>query len=86
MPLPSTSPKNGKKIAIVTMGVKLANETRGYTRFRFLAEFLVGKGYNVDLITTRTSTSSPRASSTGIRRIAMLMTRPKAGCGVSLTS
>lgn len=40
-----------KRIAIITMGVKLNNEN-GYTRFRFLAEFLVQKGYNVDLITT----------------------------------
>ena len=44
--------KAGKKIAIVTMGVKLGDETRGYTRFRFLAEFLVKKGYEVDLITS----------------------------------
>ncbi len=40
-----------KKIAIITMGVKLNNEN-GYTRFRFLAEFLSAKGYHVDLITT----------------------------------
>lgn len=40
-----------KRIAIITMGVKLNNEN-GYTRFRFLAEFLTKKGYNVDLITT----------------------------------
>ena len=45
-------PKTDKKIAIVTMGVKLGNETRGYTRFRFLAEFLAEKGYQVDLITS----------------------------------
>jgi len=45
-------PKTDKKIAIVTMGVKLGNETRGYTRFRFLAEFLAAKGYQVDLITS----------------------------------
>ena len=48
----TAAPKTDKKIAIVTMGVKLGNETRGYTRFRFLAEFLVKKGYAVDLITT----------------------------------
>jgi len=41
-----------KRIAVVTMGVKLGDETRGYTRFRFLSEFLVGKGYEVDLITS----------------------------------
>ncbi|MCB6203663.1 glycosyltransferase family 4 protein [Extibacter muris] len=40
-----------KRIAIVTMGVKLNNEN-GYTRFRFLAEFLTDKGYKVDLITS----------------------------------
>lgn len=40
-----------KRIAIITMGVKLNNEN-GYTRFRFLAEFLSKKGYDVDLITT----------------------------------
>lgn len=40
-----------KKIAIITMGVKLNNEN-GYTRFRFLSEYLINKGYQVDLITT----------------------------------
>lgn len=40
-----------KKIAIITMGVRLNNEN-GYTRFRFLAEFLAAKGFDVDLITT----------------------------------
>lgn len=40
-----------KRIAIITMGVKLNNEN-GYTRFRFLAEYLAEKGYEVDLITT----------------------------------
>lgn len=40
-----------KRIAVITMGVKLNNEN-GYTRFRFLSEFLAGKGYKVDLITT----------------------------------
>lgn len=34
------------------MGVRLDNETKGYTRFRFLAEFLVKNGFQVDLITT----------------------------------
>ena len=51
--MPTTAkPKTEKRIAIVTMGVKLGNETRGYTRFRFLAEFMARKGYKVDLITT----------------------------------
>ena len=40
-----------KRIAIVTMGVKLNNE-KGYSRFRYLADFLVDAGYQVDLITT----------------------------------
>ncbi len=40
-----------RRIAIITMGVKLNNEN-GYTRFRFLSEFLTQKGYKVDLITT----------------------------------
>ena len=40
-----------KKIAILTMGVKLKGE-KGYTRFGYLADFLVKAGYQVDLITT----------------------------------
>lgn len=40
-----------KKIAILTMGVRLKEE-KGYTRFGYLAEFLTGMGYQVDLITT----------------------------------
>ncbi|MEG2522312.1 MAG: glycosyltransferase family 4 protein [Lachnospiraceae bacterium] len=40
-----------KKIAVITMGVKL-NHEKGYTRFRFLAEYLAKAGYQVDLITT----------------------------------
>ena len=40
-----------KKIAVITMGVKLENE-KGYTRFRYISEFLVKQGYEVDLITT----------------------------------
>ena len=39
------------KVAVITMGVKLDGE-KGYTRFRCLCEFLVKKGYEVDLITT----------------------------------
>ncbi len=41
-----------KRIAVVTMGVKLGDETRGYTRFRFLSEMLVEHGFDVDLITS----------------------------------
>lgn len=40
-----------KKIAVITMGIRLNNE-KGYTRFRFLCEFLVQNGFEVDLITT----------------------------------
>lgn len=43
--------KRMKRIAVITMGVKLNNEN-GYTRFRFLSEYLVKNGYRVDLITT----------------------------------
>lgn len=39
------------KIAVITMGVRLNNE-KGYTRFRYICEFLAQKGYEVDLITT----------------------------------
>lgn len=31
------------KVAVITMGVKLDGE-KGYTRFRYLCEFLVKKG------------------------------------------
>lgn len=41
-----------KHIAVVTMGVKLGDETRGYTRFRYLSELLSREGFKVDLITT----------------------------------
>ena len=34
------------------MGVKLGDETRGYTRFRFLSELLAREGFTVDLITS----------------------------------
>lgn len=43
---------NPKKLAIVTMGVKLGNETKGYDRFKFLSSMLVNAGFKVDLITT----------------------------------
>ena len=39
------------KIAVITMGVRLEGE-KGYTRFRYLCDFLVDAGYEVDLITT----------------------------------
>ncbi|MEG1561844.1 MAG: glycosyltransferase family 4 protein [Raoultibacter sp.] len=41
-----------KRLAVVTMGVKLGDETRGYTRFRFLSELLAQSGFEVDLITS----------------------------------
>lgn len=44
--------KTVPRIAVVTLGVKLGDETRGYTRFRFIADALVQAGFEVDLITT----------------------------------
>ena len=41
-----------RRIAVVTMGVKLGDETRGYTRFRFLSELLVREGFEVELFTS----------------------------------
>ena len=41
-----------KRIAVVTQGVKLGDETKGYTRFRFLSELLAREGFDVDLITS----------------------------------
>lgn len=41
-----------KRIAVVTLGVKLADEVRGYTRFRKIAEMLAAAGFEVDLITS----------------------------------
>lgn len=40
-----------KKIAIIAMATALKNE-KGYTRFTFLADMLVKRGYEVDLITS----------------------------------
>ena len=40
------------RLAVCTMGVKLPGETRGYTRFRKLAEMLVEANFEVDLITS----------------------------------
>lgn len=40
-----------KKIAVISMGVKLDNE-KGYSRFRYIGDFLADAGYQVDLITT----------------------------------
>ena len=42
---------NMKKIAVISMGVKLDNE-KGYSRFRYIGDFLSDAGYQVDLITT----------------------------------
>ena len=54
-----------KRLAVVTMGVKLGDETRGYTRFRFLSELLAREGFEVDLITSsfQHSDKAPRDSS-----------------------
>ena len=46
------NPSAPRRIAVVTMGVKLGDEVRGYTRFRFLSELLVKEGFEVDLITS----------------------------------
>lgn len=46
------NPSAARRIAVVTMGVKLGDEVRGYTRFRFLSELLVREGFEVDLITS----------------------------------
>lgn len=43
--------KNMKRIAVITMGVALNGE-KGYSRFKFISEFLAENGYEVDLITT----------------------------------
>ncbi len=40
------------KIAVVTMGVKLGYETKGYTRFLSVAQTLHAAGHEVDLITS----------------------------------
>ena len=40
------------RVAVVTQGVKLGDETRGYTRFRFIAELLAREGFEVDLVTS----------------------------------
>ena len=40
-----------KKIAVISMGVKLNGE-KGYSRFRYIGDFLSDAGYHVDLITT----------------------------------
>lgn len=41
-----------QRIAVVTMGVKLPGELKGYTRFRKIAEMLSEAGFEVDLITS----------------------------------
>ena len=44
--------ERARRIAVVTQGVKLIGEDRGYTRFRFVAEMLANAGFEVDLITS----------------------------------
>lgn len=51
-PHPHYNPSRSPRIAVVTMGVKLGDEVRGYTRFRFLSELLASQGFDVDLITS----------------------------------
>ena len=48
----SKAPERPKRIAVVTQGVKLPGEDRGYTRFRFIAQLLAQEGFEVDLITS----------------------------------
>ncbi|MGI6221388.1 MAG: sugar transferase [Coriobacteriales bacterium] len=40
------------RIAVITMGVKLGDETKGYTRFLSVCETLANAGYDVELITS----------------------------------
>ena len=40
------------RIAVITMGVKLGDETKGYTRFLSVCETLASAGYDVELITS----------------------------------
>lgn len=47
-----TDSNRKRRIAIVTMGVKLGDERKGYDRFKSLANILVDTGHDVDLITT----------------------------------
>lgn len=49
---PPSGGEHTPRIAVVTMGVKLGDEARGYTRFRFIAELLAKEGFEVDLITS----------------------------------
>ncbi|WP_261428896.1 glycosyltransferase family 4 protein [Berryella wangjianweii] len=49
-PAPATASR--PRVAVVTMGVKLGHETRGYTRFRVISEMLAEAGFEVDLITS----------------------------------
>lgn len=48
----SAAAERPRHIAVVTQGVKLGDETRGYTRFRFIAQALAQAGFKVDLITS----------------------------------
>lgn len=43
---------NGRRIAVVTMDVRLANEQKGLDRTAFIAGILADAGYTVDLITS----------------------------------
>lgn len=48
----SRTVRRGGRLAVVTMGMKLGDEERGYTRFRFLADLLAEGDFEVDLITS----------------------------------
>ena len=56
---------------------KLGDETRGYTRFRFLSELLVSQGFDVDLIAARSSTGKRRSA---IRRRRATRAFPTTSC------
>ena len=51
-PSNDATPSRKPRVAVVTQGVKLGDETRGYTRFRFLSELLAREGMDVDLVTS----------------------------------
>ena len=49
---PDNDSARTRRIAVVTQGVKLGDEQRGYTRFRMIAQMLAEAGFEVELITS----------------------------------
>ena len=41
--------KMANRVAVITMGVKLGHETKGYTRFLSVCQALRAAGFDVDL-------------------------------------